>query len=80
MNWEAPVFSLPGLPQGAERNEGGNVNENAPTLSLVILWLDHRIHAVAVATGAGVEIDALALRGWALSSAFRHGSSGQARG
>ncbi len=29
---------------------GGSVNENAPTLSLVILWLDHRIHAVAVAT------------------------------
>ncbi len=29
---------------------GGGVNENAPTLSLVILWLDHRIHAVAVAT------------------------------
>ncbi|CAN0653933.1 protein of unknown function [Nitratireductor aquimarinus] len=59
---------------------GGGVNENAPTFSLVILWLDHRIHAVAVAAGAGVEIDALALRGCDLCSPFWHGSSGQARG
>ncbi len=37
-----------------EEWEGG-VNENAPTLSLVILWLDHRLHAVAVATAPAWE-------------------------